>query len=161
MTSFSKKKHLNTLTTDQLSGQLFATLAMFLLLPRRGRRRRRGTPAQQPPVATFCIPLHTTQYSAITLHFQPNSVVRMLLLMAGVERHPAQLRFLQMQTQWIGTNQSCAVWPWERRTVQWPLRRSATRNGLPVHICQLSSCAALSLVQPRLTDCAACVTVNQ
>ena len=28
MTSFSKK-HLNTLTTDQLSGQLFATLAMF------------------------------------------------------------------------------------------------------------------------------------
>jgi hypothetical protein len=27
MTSFSKKKHLNTLTTDQLSGQLFATLA--------------------------------------------------------------------------------------------------------------------------------------
>ena len=30
MTSFSKKKHLNTLTTDQLSEQLFATLAMFL-----------------------------------------------------------------------------------------------------------------------------------
>ena len=29
MTSFSKK-HLNTLTTDQLSGQLFATLAMFI-----------------------------------------------------------------------------------------------------------------------------------
>ena len=29
MTSFSKK-HLNTLTTDQLPGQLFATLAMFL-----------------------------------------------------------------------------------------------------------------------------------
>ena len=29
MTSFSKK-HLNTLTTEQLSGQLFATLAMFL-----------------------------------------------------------------------------------------------------------------------------------
>ena len=28
MTSFSEK-HLNTLTTDQLSGQLFATLAMF------------------------------------------------------------------------------------------------------------------------------------
>ena len=28
MTSFSKK-NLNTLTTDQLSGQLFATLAMF------------------------------------------------------------------------------------------------------------------------------------
>ena len=28
MTSFSKK-HLNTLTTDQLSGQLFATLAML------------------------------------------------------------------------------------------------------------------------------------
>ena len=28
MTSFSKK-HLNTLTTDQLSGQVFATLAMF------------------------------------------------------------------------------------------------------------------------------------
>ena len=28
MTSFSKK-HLNTLTTDQLSGQLFATLPMF------------------------------------------------------------------------------------------------------------------------------------
>ena len=28
MTSFIKK-HLNTLTTDQLSGQLFATLAMF------------------------------------------------------------------------------------------------------------------------------------
>ena len=31
MTSFSKK-HLNTLTTDQLSGPLFATLAMFLTL---------------------------------------------------------------------------------------------------------------------------------
>ena len=30
MTSFSKK-HLNTLTTDQLSGQLFATFAMFFL----------------------------------------------------------------------------------------------------------------------------------
>ena len=28
MTSFSKK-HLDTLTTDKLSGQLFATLAMF------------------------------------------------------------------------------------------------------------------------------------
>ena len=31
MTYFSKKKHLNTLTTDQLSGQLFATLARFFL----------------------------------------------------------------------------------------------------------------------------------
>ena len=30
MTSFSKK-YLNTLTTDQLSGQLFATLALFFL----------------------------------------------------------------------------------------------------------------------------------
>ena len=29
MTSFSKKKHLNTLTTDQLSGQLSANLALF------------------------------------------------------------------------------------------------------------------------------------
>ena len=28
MTSFSKK-HVNTLTTDKLSGQFFATLAMF------------------------------------------------------------------------------------------------------------------------------------
>ena len=31
MTAFSKKKHLNTLTTDPLSGQLFETLAMFFL----------------------------------------------------------------------------------------------------------------------------------
>ena len=29
MTYFSKKNHLNTLTTVQLSGQLFAALAMF------------------------------------------------------------------------------------------------------------------------------------
>ena len=61
---------------------------IFPLVPRRGSSRRRGTPAQQPPVATFCIPLNTPPYSAITLDFQPNSVVRMLLLMAGVERHP-------------------------------------------------------------------------
>ena len=31
MTYFSKK-HLNALTTDQLSGQLFATLAMFFAM---------------------------------------------------------------------------------------------------------------------------------
>ena len=36
MTSFSKK-HLNTLTTDKLSGQLFATLAMFLITVPAGR----------------------------------------------------------------------------------------------------------------------------
>ena len=28
---YFSKKHLNTLTTDQLSGQLFATLAMFFI----------------------------------------------------------------------------------------------------------------------------------
>ena len=41
MTSFSKK-HLNTLTTDRLSGQLFATLAMFSDVFPKGRVPKRN-----------------------------------------------------------------------------------------------------------------------